>query len=87
MFLGVAREPALDDATIKEQIIRAGDPNLFRELEIPRSMVASWIRRGLGEVVSLDEDDGGGEVISRDRYVGSPFTPRCGSVDQAAPRR
>lgn len=37
------------DHRIKEQIIGAGDPGLFPELEIPRSTATSWIRRGLGE--------------------------------------
>jgi hypothetical protein len=50
------------DHRIKEQIIRSGDPGLFPELEIPRSTAASWNRRGVGEVVSLDEGDGGGEA-------------------------
>jgi hypothetical protein len=44
------------DHRIKEQIIRAGNPDLLPELEIPRSTAVSWIRRGLGEVVSLDPD-------------------------------
>jgi hypothetical protein len=32
---------------------RSGDPELFLELEIPRSTAVSWIRRGVGEIVSL----------------------------------
>jgi hypothetical protein len=47
------------DHRIKEQIIRAGDPELFPELEIPRSTAVSWIRRGVGEIVSLVQADGG----------------------------
>jgi hypothetical protein len=47
------------------QIIRAEDPGLLPDLEIPRSTAASWIRRGLGEVVSLDQDDEG--LARRDR--------------------
>ena len=42
------------DHRIKEQIVRAGNPDLLPELEIPRSTAVSWIRRGLGPVVSLD---------------------------------
>jgi hypothetical protein len=45
------------DHRIKEQIIRAGDPELFPELEIPRSTAVSWIRRGVGEIVSLVQED------------------------------
>ena len=44
------------DHRVKAQIIAADDPNLFPELEIPRATALSWIRRGLGEVVSLDGD-------------------------------
>jgi hypothetical protein len=57
------------DHRIKEEIIRSGDPGLFPELEIPRSTAASWIRRGLGEVVSLDEGDAGGAAVLRDRVA------------------
>jgi hypothetical protein len=53
------------DHRIKEQIIRARAPDLFPELEIPRSTAASWIRRGLAEVVSLDQDAGVCELRSR----------------------
>ena len=56
------------DHRIKDQIIRAGDPELFPELEIPRSTALSWIRRGLGEVVSLDPD-GRREPALRDRVA------------------
>jgi hypothetical protein len=51
------------DHRIKEEIVRAGDPDLFPELEIPRSTAVSWIRRGLGQVVSLDQDDEGERVL------------------------
>jgi putative transposase len=51
------------DHRIKEQIVRAGDPDLFPELEIPRSTAVSWIRRGLGQVVSLDRDDEGERAL------------------------
>jgi hypothetical protein len=61
------RPPRAYDHRLKEQIIRAGDPDLFPDLEIPRSTAASWIRRGLGEVVSLDSDDGG--LALRDRVA------------------
>ena len=43
------------DHRIKEQIILTGNPDLFPELEIPRSTALSWIRRGMGEVISLDD--------------------------------
>ena len=43
------------DHRIKEQIIRTGNPDLFPELQIPRSTALSWIRRGVGEVISLDD--------------------------------
>jgi hypothetical protein len=55
------------DHRIKEQIIRAGNPDLLPELEIPRSTAVSWIRRGLGEVVSLDPD--GCEPALRNRVA------------------
>jgi hypothetical protein len=45
------------DHRIKEEIVRAGDPDLFPELGIPRSTAVSSIRRGLGEVVPLDQGD------------------------------
>jgi len=63
------RPPRAYDHRIKEQIIRSGNPGLFPELEIPRSTASSWIRRGLGEVVSLDEGDAGGEAVLRDRVA------------------
>ena len=43
------------DHRVKTQVIAARNPNLFPELEIPRSTASSWIRRGLGNVVSFDE--------------------------------
>lgn len=42
------------DHRVKEQIVLSGNPDLLLELEIPRSTALSWIRRGVGEVVSLD---------------------------------
>ena len=56
------------DHRIKEQITRAGDPDLFPDLEIPRSTALSWIRRGVGDVVSFDQVDGG-ELALRDRIA------------------
>ncbi|MBK7582517.1 MAG: transposase [Myxococcales bacterium] len=44
------------DHRIKEQILHAGNPELFPELEIPRSTAQSWIRRGVGDVVSLEAE-------------------------------
>ena len=46
------------DHRIKEQIAETGDPGLFPELEIPRSTVRSWIRRGMGSVVCLEPNLG-----------------------------
>jgi len=56
------------DHRVKEQIICTGDPDLFPDLDIPRSTALSWIRRGLGEVVSLD-DDREEEAVLRDRVA------------------
>ncbi len=56
------------DHRIKQQIAKAGNPELFPELEIPRSTVRSWIRRGMGSVVSLDPDLGA-EAALRFRIV------------------
>jgi putative transposase len=56
------------DHRIKEQIIHSGDPELFPELEIPRSTAVSWIRRGVGEIVSLVPADGG-EPALRERIA------------------
>jgi putative transposase len=53
------------DHRIKEEIIRAGDPELYPELEIPRSTAVSWIRRGLGEIVSLVQADGGEPALRK----------------------
>ena len=54
------------DHRIKQQIAKAGNPELFPEFEIPRSTVRSWIRRGMGSVVSLDPDLGAeGELRAR----------------------
>jgi transposase InsO family protein len=49
------RERRSYDHRVKAQIIAADNPNLFPELEIPRSTALSWIRRGLSEVVALDD--------------------------------
>jgi putative transposase len=45
------------DHRIREQVVRSGNPDLFPELEIPRRTALSWIRRGLGDVVTLDHED------------------------------
>lgn len=50
------RERRSYDHRVKAQIVAADNPNLFPELEIPRATALSWIRRGLGEVVTLDGD-------------------------------
>jgi len=44
------------DHRVKEQILRTRNPDLFPELEITRSTAQSWIRRGVGDVVSLDTE-------------------------------
>ena len=44
------------DHRIKEQLAFSGNPDLFPELEIPRSTARSWIRRGVGQVVSLESE-------------------------------
>ena len=57
MGLMTHRERRSDDHRIKVQIAAAGDPYLFfPELEILRSTAMSWIRRGVGEIVAIDDD-------------------------------
>ena len=48
------RERRSYDYRIKAQVVATGNPNLFPELEIPRSTASSWLHRGLGDVVVLD---------------------------------
>jgi putative transposase len=43
------------DHRIKAQVILSGNPDLFSDLEIPRSTALSWIRRGMSNVATLDE--------------------------------
>jgi len=62
------RKRLVYDHRIKEQIVRSRNPNLFPELHIPPSTARSWIRRGLGEVVSLHPDEVGKDVL-RDRIA------------------
>src|SRR5664279_3766576 len=50
------RERRSYDHRIKAQVAATGDPNLFPELEIPRSTAMSWIRRGVGEIVALEPE-------------------------------
>ncbi len=45
------------DYRIREQIVRTGDPDLFPELDIPRGTALTWIRRGMPDVVWLDQPD------------------------------
>ena len=47
------------DHRIKQQVTATGNPDLFPELDIPRATALSWIRRGVGDVVALNEDSGG----------------------------
>jgi hypothetical protein len=42
------------DYRIQEAICESGDRDLFPELEIPRSTIRSWIRRGIPDVVTCD---------------------------------
>jgi putative transposase len=56
------------DHRVKEQIIGSGNPDLLPALQIPRSTALSWIRRGLGEIVSLDPDNDG-EPALRNRVA------------------
>jgi len=42
------------DHRIRYAICASGEPNLFPELEVPRSTALSWIRRGCPDVVELD---------------------------------
>jgi hypothetical protein len=48
------RERHTYDHRVNAQVIAARNPDLFAELEIPRSTALSWIRRGFGKLVSLD---------------------------------
>lgn len=41
------------DHRIKHLIVKSGDPDLFPELNIPRSTAKHWIRCGLKAVVEL----------------------------------
>jgi hypothetical protein len=47
--------PRVYDHRIREQVVRTGNLDLFPELEIPRKTALSWIRRGMREVVTLDD--------------------------------
>ena len=45
------------DHRIRRAICATGNPNLFPDLDIPRSTALSWIRRGCPHVVELNADD------------------------------
>ncbi len=45
------------DHRIREAIVGSGDPNLFPQLNIPRSTTRAWIRRGARHVVTLEPPD------------------------------
>jgi len=45
------------DHRIRAQIVRTRKPDLFPELKIPRRTALSGIRRGVGDVVTLDDED------------------------------
>jgi hypothetical protein len=42
------------DHRIREMICETGNPDLFRELKIPRSTIRSWLHRGIPDVVTWD---------------------------------
>ena len=42
------------DHRIREMICETGDPDLFRELRIPRSTIRSWLHRDIPDVVTCD---------------------------------
>lgn len=46
------------DHRIKQQIVRTRNPDLFPGLGIPHSTALSWIRQGMGNVVSFEIDRG-----------------------------
>ena len=46
--------PKTYDTRVREVIARSGNPDLFPELDIPRSTRATWVRRGPRNVVGLD---------------------------------
>jgi len=50
------RERRSYDHRVKAHIIASGDPTLFAQLDIPRSTAATWIRRGVGNVVAFEND-------------------------------
>ena len=43
------------DPRIRAQIVATGNADLFPELGIPRSTIATWLRRGEPDVVWLDD--------------------------------
>ena len=45
------------DHRLKQAVVLSGNPNLFPELQIPRSTALGWIRRGVPVVVTADELD------------------------------
>ena len=45
------------DYRIRDQIVQTGNPDLFPHLEIPRGTALTWIRRGMPDVVWLDQPD------------------------------
>jgi hypothetical protein len=49
-------QPRVYDHRIREQVVRTGNPDLFPELGVPRKTALSWIRRGVREVVTLDDE-------------------------------
>lgn len=44
------------DHRIRDAVVASGDPELFPQLNIPRSTVRSWLKEGPGDVVRVDDD-------------------------------
>jgi len=57
------------DYRIREQVVRTGNPDLFPELEIPRGTILTWLRRGMPDVVWLDDPEGDNTKL-RERVAG-----------------
>ena len=52
--LAAAPQRRAYDHRLREQVCRTGSHALSRRLEIPRSTIATWKRRGLRPVVSVE---------------------------------
>lgn len=45
------------DHRIRNAVVVSADPNLFPQLNIPRSTVRTWLKEGSRNVVKRDDDD------------------------------